>query len=724
MGKDIIKDESYIIDDLFSGGWQAGLKIYDGNKREVGNGWQTINVTTRLIQLENSIVLMHNGNDSCAQVNLIKKIPDNKSLAGQAVTFLVEARVLKLSDTGMGGMIAFINSDNYNKGELLIRKNFVNREWQTVAINTILPSEEDFKGITVCLRAMLGDRAHAVIEIRKVQLFRSTYSYIRSKQMEQENETLLDTMVKPLVNSGLRREEFMNKMQSIIKGYEIANRVISDDQNIHYLIMRKHIGDVLNQLRKVILFKNYYSVDEPYHMKEQYGDAIPKKWVVNKIVIVTNQLMSGVTRLISSLDDVIVLSSDELEHIGNYSKSNMCIHANLHRDDVGMFGDKVGSQQKRTMFNLSTYHWILNLPMNIPEASEWILSSTRVGTQSIGVAKKILVEHNIDPYKTVIICPYARTSSMLSEKSWMPVIHQLKELGFFVFTNVGPAEQELLETERLQIPIDVYAALGVLGCIIIGVQSGIIDVVRMLNNDTRLMDLSVLVKPIDFKYANDRKLNQPIIRRCNTIHLLIQKEEMDSWSYRLFDQFMYLQKGNIQREKYEKKSQENNLLYAITNLNGYIREIMRMKDIVIFLSVCDTVDKYWNLFEWKLLGLRTDLSSKENLSYIAVIDKEKDIVYEKEGPDFKEVKYQSTFTDILESDSEKETFPNDNYYYMTSHGMGKGNYTKAAIVINGRQYARNKSGLNIVIFDKQQSCAIDSVYVSLGHDENMTIRRD
>ena len=142
------------------------------------------------------------------------------------------------------------------------------------------------------------------------------------------------------------------------------------------------------------------------------------------------------------------------------------------------------------------------------------------------------------------------------------------------------------------------------------------------------------------------------------------------------------------------------------------------------MSVCGTVQRFWPLFNRQVLGICSDLSKKGNVSYVAVINKDEQFVWEKMGSDFREVKYQSHFNDFNKLTTIEEIWMKDNQYYVTSHAMGPWAYTKAAIVINGQQYAFNRNGLNIVVYDKINAYVMDSIWVDLDQDENLSVRRD
>lgn len=513
------------------------------------------------------------------------------------------------------------------------------------------------------------------------------------------------------------QEEFIDRVSATIEGYRIANRIIEDDDTTHYMIMHKHIGDTFRNLKLLILFKNYYSGDSQYHMEETFGKILPKFRVVKKVVVVTNELLGGVAKLFSSVDEVIILSQNELEAIDAYSKSFACVHPNLHRREYGQgWGETVGEGQKSLMF-VPSYNWILDLPVNIPNKGEWMLSSIRVSTESIKNAKKIVENYKVNPNKVVVLCPYSRSGSMVSEEQWMPVIDYLIKNGYFVFTNTGPKEKELKNTTRLQVPVDVFCGLGAIGCSFIGVQSGIVDILKWIDIDVKLVIISLLFTANDRRFVMNRKLKNPLEKRENTTHILIERDVVQDFSNIVIKNIDFFERGYNQKLRTQQIIKEGDSMYSLQNLNDYIEAVSQKKHMLIFLSVKDSANKHWDKFNKKLLNLESDVAEKWRRSYIAVVDTDAELQYEKLNANAKKIVYQFEFKD--KQDDEKV-----NYAYVSSHAMGVGKYTKSAIVINGQQYSLNRRGLNIVVYSKEESRVIDSIVVDLWADPNLTVKRE
>ena len=73
-----------------------------------------------------------------------------------------------------GGCIAFINANDYNAGTFCAKEEFDNTDWKKIAVSYWVPEGENFRGLTVCLRAFAStdNSMHAKVEFYapKVQI--------------------------------------------------------------------------------------------------------------------------------------------------------------------------------------------------------------------------------------------------------------------------------------------------------------------------------------------------------------------------------------------------------------------------------------------------------------------------------------------------------------------------------------------------------------------------
>ena len=695
-----------------------GVKYFNGDGIDIGNGWKTKNVSTLAVQTKESIILMDNGSGNTSQVNIIWKIPNIEKLAGKTICISVEARVHRLTEEGYGGVLAFINASNYNAGKFYQKIEFVNHRWERLQLAVRLTDAVARNGGVICLRAINKKRA-AVVEFRNLLINEGERSNLTECLQDDGRADSWD-FIRNLVLAPDGRNLFMQRYQQVVRGYYVANKIISEDLSKHYFIMQKHIGDVMRMMKSMIIYRQFYSSDF-LAGDEVYATYFANNILPEKMIVVTSRLNAGVCALYNSVDDVIVLEKSELEELAYYAKSDICVQENLHSDELGLFGDRVGEQEIATMYGMGSYNWVLNFPTAFPGKNDKMLSSMKIKEESIEHAKDILKENNTDAMHAIILCPSARSSSGIDERYWIHSVKYFKHHGYTVFTNVGRNEAEMEGTVRLYVPVDVYAAFGYLGATIIGVQSGIVDVVRWLLFDIPVIDIHALYKPIDYKYAKNRNVKFPLDIKNNVTHMAVEPEEMDGFSKRLIGVFEYNRKGHIQKEKFLKNEIAQKLKIA-RDINEYMHRIMELSHCIVFMCVYDSANKYWSKVDTSILKLQSDIGRSWRRSFVAVIDLDSGFHYELMKENCAFAVYQDSFEDMDSEERDRE-LPSDNHFYVCSHAMGARHYTKSAVVINGQNYSLNGRGLNIVIYDKEVQSVIDSVYVDLWADEKLSVRR-
>lgn len=151
------------------------------------------------------------------------------------------------------------------------------------------------------------------------------------------------------------------------------------------------------------------------------------------------------------------------------------------------------------------------------------------------------------------------------------------------------------------------------------------------------------------------------------------------------------------------------LLEKITDINRYLAILKKNRDkYVIFMAVKDTsgflLDKKI-ADAIKRLGFRTDMQDKHWYSFIGIINEKKVICETLSG-------YNEAVTAELWIDEMKVN--------IGSKCLKAGN--EAFICINEKNYAVNRRGLNIVVWDKESGCVIDSVCFDT-HSQNIPCYR-
>ena len=340
------------------------------------------------------------------------------------------------------------------------------------------------------------------------------------------------------INSILKR--YVKRLDILIEGMELADKYCSYDNSIFYLILNRHIGDAARVLKDIKKIKYYYGeTANKYHFKDDdlepkeikkkdFVKFFPKRKCIKKIFIITNQSISGVAKLYSeSIDGIIVLAQDELNAIELYAYSGCGIHENILSDQFA--GEKLlgrnkfdeGSWVRWIMFGINDTMWGLCLPkcMKAVESRMTISETTSCETREIIETNKIIID------KTVIFCPVAKSSSILDVSIWKKFAVFLNDLGYRVFTNVGPNELPIEGTQGLSVGVDCVVALSKMGCRIIGVQCGLMDILGWTGCGNYTV-INVIHNEIDRTYARDvSSLKEINIKDNNVTYLRIEHFE-------------------------------------------------------------------------------------------------------------------------------------------------------------------------------------------------------
>lgn len=136
------------------------------------------------------------------------------------------------------------------------------------------------------------------------------------------------------------------------------------------------------------------------------------------------------------------------------------------------------------------------------------------------------------------------------------------------------------------------------------------------------------------------------------------------------------------------------ILMSMDYLDRYLFEA-NDPDYVVFFAVKNEAFADISLYDWRLeqfqnMGLDADFKNKYNYSYVAVVDGGQK-VYEELSPQMIEAEVKvGNIDSTIYSDGSMSGF--------------------ASIQINGKEYAKSKQGLNIVVYDKVLERVVDSVY--------------
>ena len=472
-----------------------------------------------------------------------------------------------------------------------------------------------------------------------------------------------------------------------------------------------HLGDFVRVIPYVTLWKR--------HAEKERG------YTVNKIIVVTIERFSGLVKMNTDVDEVITLPSEQVYALNTYALSVK------KRNLIGSAFRLKKSWGDPNMLD------VLEVPEEYVTSNKYLLRfPSGLFEDSYTKAKLFFEKNGIIPENTVILFPYAQTAGNLESSEWQHVITYFKDTGYNVFTNVGLGEKPLDGTGSIDDKADVVLAMGALGAVLIGVQSGFMDSTAWLN----ILFKTILLFPLDnyqtvrLFLGNGRTLTDPFPphslssriewRDGSACSIAISNDlESKTISDDIIGQAAYFIKGNHQ---YLRMTKTSHVKDADTDLNSYIRQALDMEEIVIMISAHDTAGKHWDKFLMKEeLHLKSDLSANMYTSYIAYVDKGSDVFFEESKRSTNFSKKNFVITDkcdpsVLGCDKD---LPSDNHCCLYSYAMDPLKATQSGIIINGIEYSKQKRGLNIVLYSKTLCHVIDSVFVDMWADEKLMIKR-
>ena len=311
------------------------------------------------------------------------------------------------------------------------------------------------------------------------------------------------------------RERFEDRVGSLYKGFEIANRVCSYDNTDLYVLLYRQEGDALHLLKKLPAVKKYYGENAArYHFKDE-GGAFIKKKTIRRLFIVTKPANIGVVRLFSGqVDGVIILPYAELEKLAGYSLSPCALHQNIvcEADAMRIMGNRQETDEgqwcRLKMFGgVSDIERELCIPHNIFKPC----CSPRLSAETQKLAQELCERGKINPPGTAVLCPYAKYSSMLDISVWVKFAKILRAQGKAVYTYAADNDPTVAGTELLKTDIDVLACLCERGARLYGVHGSITDVVNAVT-PKNLVCLSVIRNEKDREYAKARNVFKEVNR--------------------------------------------------------------------------------------------------------------------------------------------------------------------------------------------------------------------
>lgn len=345
---------------------------------------------------------------------------------------------------------------------------------------------------------------------------------------------------------------FKSRLEKIINGMQIAEKYCLYTNSIFYMILNRHIGDAARVLKAIRGIKDYYGTTASryhFHSDDLNSEEAKSKGVkrefkkrkcIEKIVVITNKSISGVAKLYSKyIDDIIVLQQNDLNDIELYVYSGLGMHENIMTDQfpggklLGRWNFDEGSWVRWLMFGVNDTMWNLCMPVKL-KGSECNMS---VDEETESKVNQIVAKLNIDIEKTVILCPIAKSSSMIAGSIWQKFVKIIKDKGFDVYTNIGPGEKGILGTKDLPVSIDEIVCLSNKGVRVVGVQCGLMDILLWAHCGNFIV-LNPIVNSIDVTYARDVACLQEVNKKPNNVtYLRIERFEEDYVLKLLIDNF-------------------------------------------------------------------------------------------------------------------------------------------------------------------------------------------
>lgn len=334
--------------------------------------------------------------------------------------------------------------------------------------------------------------------------------------------------------------DFENNLERLRNGFEVAQRFCDTDPTTIYIIINRHIGDAARVLQMLQAIKDYYGSDaDRYHFSDGHSVMNPvlKVKIIKKLIVITTKSISGVANLYSyAFDSMIVLDKQDLDDLELYSCSPCAVHKNIICDEnayrivYGRWKTDEGNWIRSAVTGVGDLRWYLCLPSKLKTTDMVVNQITINKTNDV---KRI---NNIEANKSVIICPYAKSSSMLSSNIWERYTKELNKLGYKVYTNSFGDEPSIKGTSRLSVDIDIMVCLARQGCRIIGVQSGLLDVL-VRSKATSVTVLNVIISDKDVQFAKSRGALKEINNINNITYLRIEHFEEDYVLKLLMDNF-------------------------------------------------------------------------------------------------------------------------------------------------------------------------------------------
>lgn len=343
------------------------------------------------------------------------------------------------------------------------------------------------------------------------------------------------------MNDNFGEINFKKNLDRLIRARNLDIKYCEQDRTHFYFIINRHLGDSIWVLRLLKAIKEYYSPNgDRYHRiaNDSLRSLYKKNEIINKISIMTTESIVNVAKLYSDdIDSIIVLNREELADMELYALSKCSPYQNfIYDEDVFMrvFPNEAcndeGTRNRNAMFKVNNLMWQLCVPSNLPRTSMKLSDETESET------RLLMLKNSYDLNKLVVICPFAYSLSTLDKNIWIKLTSLLQKAGYKVLTNTAGAEEAIYTTEKLNVPVDVLACMAVKGCRVIGVQSGLMDILAQMS-PPKLIVLNIIRNDVDRRYANGTRTVNEVNTVNGVTRLRIEHFEEDYVLKLLMDNF-------------------------------------------------------------------------------------------------------------------------------------------------------------------------------------------
>lgn len=306
------------------------------------------------------------------------------------------------------------------------------------------------------------------------------------------------------------------------RGKELADLYCKDTRTL-YLILDRHIGEVFEDLACLNGVKERYAPSQTQTQGVCYEN----------IVVLTTKVLGSVARLFPAVDQVIECPSEHLLPLSWYSLLPERAHSTL-------FSNAYDWRKEATLQHLySNSH--LKTELRLPPTVGKEDRGTLLSATSIEKGRNWLLALGVTGKDVVILAPYAKSSSFLTETQCKPLLTHCKAQGKLLFTCGAPDEPPLEGTTGVSLPIDVCVALAALGVAFVFAQSGFSDCFLWMRQPmVPCITVLQVNNPLEHSLVRERGLTQRVQTQNQVTYIKWEedKEDHPDLSHLLLEEFL------------------------------------------------------------------------------------------------------------------------------------------------------------------------------------------